>query len=64
MLQARDSILGRLGKALHIQNDDNTHEPLPKRWIDLILHLEEQERRRSEILKPEAESRRYPPKPN
>ena len=34
----------RLGKALHVRMDDITREPLPRRWVELILYLEEQER--------------------
>jgi hypothetical protein len=42
-----DTILQRLGKALHVHIDDITLEPLPRRWVDLIHHLNEQERGRS-----------------
>ena len=55
MQQGHNSILARLGKALHIQSDDITHEPLPNRWVDLILHLEAKERQRPEIRQAEAE---------
>jgi hypothetical protein len=37
-----------------VQMDDFTHEPLPRRWVDLILYLEEQEKKRS-VREPEAE---------
>jgi hypothetical protein len=47
MQQGHDSILRRLGKLLHDQDDDITHEPLPKRWVDLIHFLDEQERKTS-----------------
>ena len=47
-MRFQETILGRLGKALHDQMGDITHEPLPRRWVELILHLEEQERKRSE----------------
>jgi len=50
-----DTILLRLGKALHVHIDDIAREPLPHRWVDLIHHLNEQERRRSEHRLPEAE---------
>jgi len=58
MRQAHDFMLVRLGKALHIQSDDITHEPLPERWVDLILYLEAKERQRSESRQPEAEPSR------
>jgi hypothetical protein len=34
------------GKGLRARRDDATGEPLPKRWMDLILYLDEQEPRR------------------
>jgi hypothetical protein len=43
MRQDQDTILQRLGKALHVHADEITHEPLPRRWVDLIHHLDEQE---------------------
>ena len=45
MQQGHNSILRLLGKVLHDQDDDITHEPLPKRWVDLIHFLDEQERK-------------------
>jgi hypothetical protein len=45
MQQSHDPILRRLGKLLHDQDDDITHESLPKRWVDLIHFLDEQERK-------------------
>ena len=47
------TILQRLGKTLHVQTDDITREPLPRRWVELIQHLNEQERKRSERSEPE-----------
>jgi hypothetical protein len=44
----QETILQRLGKALHAHWDDIAHEPLPRRWIELIQHLNEQERKRSD----------------
>lgn len=35
--------------------DEITHEPLPSRWVELILYLEEQERRRTDKAQAEAE---------
>ncbi len=43
----QETILQRLGKTLHVRMDDITHEPLPRRWVELILYLEEQERERT-----------------
>ena len=53
-MRFRETILQRLGKALHVQMDDITHEPLPRRWVELILYLEEHERTRSELHEPRA----------
>jgi hypothetical protein len=46
--QGQDTILRRLGKAFHLCADDIAHEPLPRRWIELICYLDEQERKSSE----------------
>ena len=48
MRQAQDTILRRLGKALHLQLDAVTQEALPRRWVDLIQYLDERERKGSE----------------
>ena len=56
-MRFQETIIERLGKSLHGQLDDITHEPLPDRWVELILHLEEQERKRS-ASEPEAEPQR------
>lgn len=45
MQQSHDPILRRLGKLLHDQDEDITHEPVPKRWVALIYFLDEQERK-------------------
>lgn len=47
VMRPQETILGRLGKALHVQMDAITHEALPSRWVELILHLDEQEKKRS-----------------
>jgi hypothetical protein len=47
MWKGQDSILARLGKALHVGTDDIAHEPLPRRWVELIHYLDEQERKHS-----------------
>jgi hypothetical protein len=41
---SHDIVWHRIGKALKLQSEDVTREPLPRRWIDLIRHLDEQER--------------------
>lgn len=56
MRQDQGSILGRLAKALHVRVDDITHEPLPRRWVELIHYLDEQERKRSERPTPETKA--------
>jgi hypothetical protein len=56
MRQGQESVLGRLGKALHIRMDDITHEALPRRWVELIHYLDEQERLRSEGPTPETKA--------
>jgi hypothetical protein len=58
MLQAQESILQRIGKALRVQSNDITDQPIPTRWVDLILYLDEQERKRAERRQPRAEPRR------
>jgi hypothetical protein len=45
---ATAAIIEHLGKALRIENDKLTLEPLPQRWADLIKHLAEKERSRVE----------------
>jgi hypothetical protein len=44
-MQDQETILQRLGKALHLRLDDITHEPLPHRWVELIQYLNVQEMR-------------------
>jgi len=46
-MRFQETILERLGKALHVGMDDITHEPLPRGWVELILFLEEKERTRT-----------------
>ena len=47
-MQFQETILQRLGKTLHVRMDDITHEPLPRRWVDLIHHLDDHERKQAE----------------
>ena len=44
MAHSSDS-LRRIGQVLRVNIDDLAHEPLPERWVELILHLEEKEKR-------------------
>jgi hypothetical protein len=44
-MHVQETTLQRLGKALNVRLDDFTHEPLPSRWVELIHHLNEQERK-------------------
>ena len=48
MQKRNESILRRLAKALHDQYDDIADQPLPRRWVDLIHYLDEQELKRAE----------------
>ena len=43
-MRFHEAVLELLGKAVPIRQD-NAHGPLPRRWVDLIHYLEEQERR-------------------
>jgi hypothetical protein len=47
-LQEQETILRRIGKAFRGQSEDITHETMPKRWVDLIHYLDEEERKRAE----------------
>jgi hypothetical protein len=53
----QETILQRLGRTFRGHDEDITHEPLPRRWVDLIHFLDEQERKRSD-RQPEPEQRR------
>ena len=48
MLQDQELLLHRIGKALRAQSEDIAHEPVPKRWVDLIYYLDDQERKRTQ----------------
>jgi hypothetical protein len=43
-----NAFLGLIGKVLQSRDSDIVHEELPKRWVDLIHHLDEQERKREQ----------------
>jgi hypothetical protein len=46
-MRFHETILELLGKTVPIRQA-NAQEPLPRRWVDLIHYLEEQERRERE----------------
>ena len=56
-MRFQETILEQLGRTFRSYDEGITREPLPRRWIDLILFLEEQERKRSEH-QPEPEPQR------
>jgi hypothetical protein len=47
-MRFHETILELLGKAVPIRPMRHAREPLPRRWVDLIHYLEEQERRERE----------------
>jgi hypothetical protein len=62
--QGHSSFLERLSKALHLPYVIEK-EPLPRRWVDLIEYLDEEERKRSEDDEPGAGPREArPPRKN
>src|SRR6476660_2394156 len=50
--QGQETLLRRLGKAFHFYADDIAHEPLPRRWVDLIRYLDDRERKSLERRQP------------
>lgn len=46
----KNKTLVEIGKRLRGQGEETTREPLPQGWVDLIHHLNEQERKRSNVL--------------
>jgi hypothetical protein len=59
-MRFQETILGRLGKTLHVRLDDIAHEPLPRRWVELIQHLNQRERIRTAIDRDEIPQRERP----
>ena len=51
---AYEKTLGLIAKRLREDGEQVTQDPLPTRWVDLILHLDEQERRTCAGLQPAA----------
>ena len=58
MLRSEASLLDVIGKALHADLEDTKRQPLPKRWVDLIRHLDEQERQLSPSAEPGLSARK------
>jgi hypothetical protein len=59
MQRKKDETIEEIGKGLRRDSEAITREPLPQRWVDLIHHLNEQERKQSEARgQPEAEPRK------
>jgi hypothetical protein len=52
MRQGEESMVRRLGKALQVRLESVAHEPLPRRWVELIHYLDEQERKRQKLEPP------------
>ena len=48
MPEEKNNVLWQLGKKLHEHYDGIANEPLPKRWVDLIARLNEQDRVRAQ----------------
>ena len=44
-----NSVLGLIAKRLRGESEEAAHEPLPARWVELIKHLNEQERARERV---------------
>ena len=44
-----DHSLSLIAKTLRDESEAIAQEPLPERWVDLILYLDAQERRRSPL---------------
>lgn len=59
-MHVQETILQRLGKALHAHWDHIEHEPLPRRWVELIHHLNEQERARERVQQTQLKGRERP----
>jgi hypothetical protein len=47
-MRFQETILGRLGKALHVRLGEIPDEPLPEQLVELMRNLDEQERKRPE----------------
>jgi hypothetical protein len=45
-MERSNAPFGLIGKKLRAELDDANTQPLPKRWVDLIRHLADQERQK------------------
>lgn len=59
-MAAPNELLKAIGKSLQGRDEDIAHEALPQRWVDLILYLDEQERKRAQRSQAETKARRRP----
>jgi hypothetical protein len=48
MERSKAPAFGLIGRMLRAEFEDAKTQPLPERWIDLIRHLDEQERQKSD----------------
>jgi hypothetical protein len=55
---AQNELLKAIGRSLRGRDEDIAREALPQRWVDLILYLNEQERKREQQA--ETKARRRP----
>jgi len=58
MSRSEAKLLGRIGQTLRALYEETERQPLPKRWIDLIRHLDEQERQLSPSAGPGLSARK------
>jgi len=47
-MRKKDETIIEIGKGLRREAEDVIREPLPQRWVDLIHHLNEKERKQAE----------------
>ena len=59
-MRFQETIWERIGKTLRGHDADITHEPLPRRWVELIQYLNEQERARERVQEAEPKGRDRP----
>ena len=55
-----DSAFGLIAKRLRRESEEAPREPLPERWVELIRHLNEQERTRERVQQSEPKERERP----
>lgn len=59
-MAAQSEWLKTIAKNIRSHGEDITHEPLPRRWVELILHLDEQARTHARRSEGETQPRRLP----